>query len=660
MKKFAWIALLTALPVLGVAPVEAANVNIDGLPAAASVAGTDLLECEQGLTNRKCTAAQAGAYVYSLMSGDATASGAGAVTFATVNANVGSFGSATQCVAHTVNAKGLITATSAVTCTPAVGSITGMGTGVITALGINAGTAGSIVVNGGALGTPSSGTLTNATGLPISTGVSGLAAGIATFLATPSSANLAAALTDETGSGASVFGTAPTISSLNATTAMTLAWITGSTQCLQVNSSGVVSGTGSACGAGGGGSSVTTASGVSSTVAAMTAGSALDGTELYYAVQGGNDRKITGAQIKTLANTSAVRATTTTSEALANSDQGKLVTFSNASSVAASIGQAGSGGNFAAGWVASLKNLGAGTVTLTPTTSTVDGAATVTLTTGQGLDLYSDGANYFTQAGKGTGSAASGANPTATASDTAVNGVASTFMRSDAAPAVQKASNSQFGLVEGDGTTVSIASGVASSNGGIPPAYAANNWYIPPGITVTAASASLGASSIKCYYGVVNSPIHVTTLGANVTTSAAATNIQLAVYSNSNGRPGTLIANTASIATTANGVVTGSITNTALGPGSSAGSALWWCTNQDSSSTAFTSIGSMTVAGLIGSATHANAFGVVLTGVSCTGAACNGGSSTFNTWPASLAGSTWSDITTARTPLVSFQVNTVP
>jgi hypothetical protein len=62
-----------------------------------------------------------------------------------------------------------------------------------------------------ALGTPSSATLTNATGLPISTGVSGLGAGVATFLATPSSANLAAAVTDETGTGALVFATSPTL-----------------------------------------------------------------------------------------------------------------------------------------------------------------------------------------------------------------------------------------------------------------------------------------------------------------------------------------------------------------------------------------------------------------------------------------------------------------
>ncbi len=62
-----------------------------------------------------------------------------------------------------------------------------------------------------ALGTPASGTLTNATGLPISTGVSGLGANVAAFLATPSSANLAAALTDETGTGANVFANSPTL-----------------------------------------------------------------------------------------------------------------------------------------------------------------------------------------------------------------------------------------------------------------------------------------------------------------------------------------------------------------------------------------------------------------------------------------------------------------
>jgi hypothetical protein len=68
----------------------------------------------------------------------------------------------------------------------------------------------SAILTAPVLGTPASGTLTNCTGLPVATGISGLGTGVATFLVTPSSANLAAVVTDETGTGALVFGTSPT------------------------------------------------------------------------------------------------------------------------------------------------------------------------------------------------------------------------------------------------------------------------------------------------------------------------------------------------------------------------------------------------------------------------------------------------------------------
>ena len=75
----------------------------------------------------------------------------------------GTYGSATQVPVLVTNAQGQVTSVTNTTATPAVGSITGLGTGV------------------------------------------------GTFLATPTSANLATAVTDETGSGALVFATSPTL-----------------------------------------------------------------------------------------------------------------------------------------------------------------------------------------------------------------------------------------------------------------------------------------------------------------------------------------------------------------------------------------------------------------------------------------------------------------
>jgi hypothetical protein len=92
----------------------------------------------------------------------------------------------------------------------------------------------------------------------------------------------------------------------------------------------------------------------------------------------------------TISGSIAQRNTTATTDTITSSDCGLAVTENNASPVAVAITTAG----FSINNYFTVKNLGAGLATYTPSSGTIDGAATVACKQNQSADLYFDGTNY--------------------------------------------------------------------------------------------------------------------------------------------------------------------------------------------------------------------------------------------------------------------------
>ncbi|HWE52005.1 MAG TPA: hypothetical protein VG273_19590 [Bryobacteraceae bacterium] len=102
--------------------------------------------------------------------------------------------------------------------------------------------------------------------------------------------------------------------------------------------------------------------------------------------------RISGGQTQILTNVQKGAAYT-----IQSSDCGKLVSFANSGPVAVAVPQAGT--TIPAGCWIELQNSGTGAVTLTPAVSLIDGAASLQLATGAGLQLVSSGGQYYTQRG---------------------------------------------------------------------------------------------------------------------------------------------------------------------------------------------------------------------------------------------------------------------
>jgi hypothetical protein len=341
-----------------------------------------------------------------------------------------------------------------------------------------------------------------------------------------------------------------------------------------------------------------------------------------------------------------IRTVSGTTDTVVSGDCGNLVNYTNAGSVAVTLPQAGTAG-FAARAFFQFCTQGAGTTTLTPTTSTIGGAATKTLTGGTAAapictGVISDGTNYQLVPSSGGGGGTPGGS----------NGQ------------VQYNNSGAFGgFTMAQDCTLSqpnircnlFSAGVIS-----------NKWYASLPSVNMGFGGSGQANTIACRLGLVPRLTTIKAL-AFYNNVVGTTNVQMAMYVNdaTTGRPSTLIVNTASVSNTTTGGHSGAVTTKQVGPGGAdGGREIWFCSNMNDTAANYTTVANTNSQQTIGTTGIAEAIGGnnQASGIYCQGAsACGGSTPTFGTWPASLAGTTWSEEAPASTgmfsPLLAYQAN---
>lgn len=198
--------------------------------------------------------------------------------------------------------------------------------------------------------------------------------------ASTTSAQLRGVISDPTGTGSLVFATSPTL----VTPTLGVATATS------INSLTITTSTGT----------LTIANGKTLTANNSLTLAGTDGTTLTFQ---GTDTYIGRATTDTITGTKSFNGGTLfnggidgqsgTSYTVVAADEYKLLTFNNASAVSVTLPQATTSG-FTAGAQFTVFNRGTGAVTITPTTSTVNGNATLVLNQNQGAYIVSDGTNY--------------------------------------------------------------------------------------------------------------------------------------------------------------------------------------------------------------------------------------------------------------------------